>query len=149
MDVFAISISALALGLSLIQFFNDFSRQKKEATLLAYGKLQDEVFPILRQYHFPMPAAEYNTEEWDIFTECLAKLEQFSVGVNTGIYSVQILNRVGGGYFIRQYEKLEPTIKEKRKENRVPGNHYNEFEETVNRLKNIRKHHPNRKNADG
>lgn len=68
----------------------------------------------------------------------LAKLERFSVGVNSGIYSIQILNQLGDSYFIREFEKLEPIIIEKRKVNIVPGGHYDEFEKTVSRLREYR-----------
>lgn len=85
-----------------------------------------------------MPIIKYQSEEWHELTVCLAKIEQFSVGINTGIYSLDTLNRLGGAYFIRQYEKLKPIIIRKRAENAAGGKHYDEFEETVNKLRKKR-----------
>jgi len=138
MEVCALIISILAFCLSLFQFLRDASRQKKEATLNAYNDLQDDVFSDLTKYSCPMPVVTRDDAEWVKFTVHLAKLEQFSVGINTGIYSIDILDHLGGSYYIRQFEKLEPIIIIKRKDNIVPGGHYDEFEKTVKRLKNYR-----------
>lgn len=135
MDIAALIISILALVLSLIQFVRDTSRQKKEATLIAYNELQDDVFSKLTEYPCPMPKIEYHGDEWTELTICLAKLERFSVGINTGIYSIDILNRLGGPFYIRQFEKLKPMIDIKRSEGLVSGKHYEEFEKVVEKLK--------------
>ena len=141
MEVCALVISILAFVLSLCQFLRDSSRQKKEATLNAYIELQDDVFTHLSKYSFPMPIFEYQGKEWEKMTVYLAKLEQFSVGINTGIYSLDVLNHLGGAYYIRQFEKLKPIIDRKREENIVVGGHYDEFEKTVIKLKEYRKKH--------
>ncbi len=138
MDLCALIISISAFILSVFQFVRDSSRQKKESTLIAYNELQDDVFSDLTTYPYPMPKISHGSEDWKKFTTYLAKLERFSVGVNTGVYSLQILNCLGGAYFIREFEKLKPVIEEKRKKNTVPGGHYDEFEKTVNRLKEYR-----------
>lgn len=139
MNVCALIISILAFILSLFQFVRDSSRQKKEATLNAYNELQNDVFSDLTTYDYPLPKVKRGDEEWNKFTVYLAKLERFSVGVNTGIYSIKVLNHLGGAYFIREFEKLEPIIIHKRKDNIVPGGHYDEFEKTVKRLKKYRR----------
>lgn len=132
-------ISILAFFLSVFQFLRDSSRQKKEATLIAYNELQNDVFSKLVQYSIDtMPDIKHGDKEWTRFTIYLAKLERFSVGINTGIYSIDILNHLGGAYYIRQFEKLKPIIDEKRNANRVSGSHYDEFEKTVSRLKKYR-----------
>ncbi len=141
MEVCALVISILAFFLSLFQFFRDSSRQKKEATLNAYNELQDDVFSNLTKYDLPMPEIEYLGDEWNEMTVYLAKLERFSVGINTGIYSLRIFNHLGGSYFIRQFEKLKPIIDRKRNENVTNGGHYDEFEKAVLKLKKYRKKH--------
>ncbi len=141
MDVIALVVSVLALVLSLIQFMKDESRQKKESTLIAYNELQNDVFSQLTKLPDPLPPVEYLSDKWTELTIYLAKLERFSVGINTGIYSIGILDRLGGAYYIRQFEKLKPIIDRKRKEKIVPGKHYDEFELTVKKLKKRRKLH--------
>ena len=140
MDVAALIISIFALMLSIIQFIQEASRQKKEATLNAYNILQDDAFSYLiklsREELNPPP--EYHSQEYDRITNCLAKIEMFSTGINTGIYSIKVLNRLGGAFFIHQYDRLSEIIEEKRKEDRTKGKHYDEFEQTVKKLKHIR-----------
>ncbi len=135
MNICALTISLLAFVLSVFQFVRDSLWQKKEATLNAYNELQDDVFSELSKYSKPLPAIKRGDDKWNKFTTFLAKLERFSVGINTGIYSIKILNDLGGDYYIYEYEKLEPIITEKRKNNIIPGGHYTEYEKTVNRLK--------------
>ncbi len=139
MDIIALVTSILALVLSIIQFFVDSSHEKKEATLEAYNELQNDVFSNMQQPNFSVSDIKAGSEEWTEITAYLARLERFSVGINTGIYSIKILNRLGGGYYISVYEMLEPIIQLKRNANNVPGKHYNEFEKTVKNLRRIRK----------
>ena len=134
MEVLALVISGMAFVLSLWQFLRDSSRQKKEATLNAYKELQNDVLTHLSKYDLPMPEFEYQGDDWKTMTVYLAKLEQFSVGINTGIYSIDVLNHLGGAYYIRQFKKLKPIIDRKRKENISAGKHYDEFEKTVSKL---------------
>ena len=128
----AIVISILAFLFSIIQFFKDSSRAQKEATLNAYNYLQENVFSCLKRYDLTNIKTE--TDEWNAITICMAKIENFSVGINTGIYSIEILNRLGGGFFISQYEKLWPIIEKKRNED-PNSKHYDEFEVVVNKLR--------------
>ena len=131
MDVLALVISAMAFVLSLWQFFRSSLREKNESTLDAYNELQNDVFSYLNSYKLPISEVEYLGEEWEKITIYLAKIERFSVGINTGIYSLDILNHLGGAYYIRLFEKLQPIIQRKREENVSPGEHYDEFEKTV------------------
>ena len=139
MDVCALVISILAFAFSVLQFLCEASRQKKESTLNAYNELQNDVFSQLNKYPNPMPHIEYMSDEWETITVYLAKLERFSVGLNTGVYSVDVVNRIGGSYYIRQFEKLKDVIEVKKKKNVAKGKHYDEFEESVKMLIQYRK----------
>lgn len=132
MDICALIISLLAL--SFYQFIRDSLWQKKKATLDAYNELQKEVFSDLTTYSSPLPKIVRGDNEWDKFTIFLANLEQFSVGINTGIYSIKTLNDIGGNYYIYEFKKLKPIIWEKRNNPKVPGEHYKEYEKTVRHL---------------
>ena len=139
LDVIAICISSGALIFSLLQFVFSTIRQKREATLNAYIQLQEEVFSQLNIMKKPYAKIRYESDEWQKITCYLAKIEVFCVGINTGIFSERVLNRVGGAYFIRQFNELKVIIDKKRKKNISKGNHYNEFEKTVEKLKKLRK----------
>jgi len=131
MDVLALVISGMAFVLSLWQFFRSSLREKNESTLNAYNELQNEVFSNLNSYKLSISEVEYLGEDWEKITIYLAKIERFSVGINTGIYSLNILNHLGGAYYTRLFENLKPIIQRKRVENVSPGKHYDEFEKTV------------------
>ena len=137
MDIVALLVSILALLFSIVQFARDSSRKKKESTLNAYNALQYDAFEKLNKY-VDMSTIEYQSDAWEEITICLAQIENFSVGINTDIYSLEILNRLGGAFFIRQFEKLMPVIKLNREKNVSPGSHYNEFEKTVEMLRKRR-----------
>lgn len=145
-DILAAFFAGAAFMLSIIQFIRDNSRQKRESTLNAYNDLQDDVFTnlniLLSEYKIKkkkLTSLRSGDKDWEDITEYLAKIERFSVGINSGIYSIKVLNRLGGGYFIRLYEELSPVITKKRKANISKGNHYDEFEVTVKKLKKLRK----------
>lgn len=145
-DIATVIIALLALFLSLFQFFRDNSREKREATLNAYNDLQTKVFTelnrFLKQYRGKeeqLYKLEINDKNWEKLTEWLARIERFSVGVNTNIYSLRVLNRLGGGYYIRLFETLKPVIDKKRFKNISKGKHYDEFELTVKKLRRLRK----------
>lgn len=138
MDNIALKVSIAAFGLSLVQFIRNTTRQKKEATLVAYNELQKEAFSKLNRFQNDLSEIKFESREWEEITDCLVKIENFSTGINTGIYSLTILNRLGGGYFIRTYDRLQTIIEKKRADNISVGKHYNEFEKTVNRLKRKR-----------
>lgn len=143
MDLAALILSVAALLVSLYQWLRDNSRQKKEATINAFQHLQNDVFQGLKDL---LSECEGNTEHivrsseaWKKATDFLSRIEHFSVGVNTGVYSLKILNRLAGGYFIRTFETLEPVILKKRAYNSSGGRHYDEFESVVQDLKKLRK----------
>ncbi len=145
-DIATVVIALLALSLSLLQFVRDNSREKREATLNAYNDLQTHVFTELNCFLKPyrgkeedLYKLEINDDSWEHLTEWLARIERFSVGVNTHIYSLSVLNRLGGGYYIRLFETLKPIIDKKRFKNTSKGKHYDEFELTVKRLLRLRK----------
>ncbi|MCI8590741.1 MAG: DUF4760 domain-containing protein [Lachnospiraceae bacterium] len=141
LDIAAIVIALLALVLSLVQFMRESSREKKASTIDAFYNLQNDVFDPLNKLlideHVDMSKLTIGSEDWRKVTNALAKIEHFSVGINTGVFSLQILNRVAGAYYIRIFYDLKPVIDQKRKQNISNGKHYHEFEQTVIHLKKM------------
>ncbi len=142
-DVLALAVSVFALVLTLVQYLKDNSRTKNEATLDAYNELQDSTFSklncILRELDDCKDERgrlkiDRNNQRWEEITNCLAKIERFSVGVNSGIYSIKIVRRVSGGYMVRLHEELSLIIEDKTNQNISEGKHYNEFEALVREL---------------
>lgn len=144
-DYVAVFISAGALTFSAYQFYRESCRRKRESTLDAYNQLQ-EVFAKLNTLLFAykddkakLRRLKPGDDDWERITDYLARIERFSVGINLNIYSIETLNRLGGGYYIRLFDQLEPIITKKRTYNVSKGNHYDEFEATVSELKKMRK----------
>lgn len=142
-DIAALAISVIAAGFSIGSFFSERNRVRKEATIHAFEDLEKEVF--LQEDYVSAPAgAKKEAEErrpgraWRRGTELLAKIEHFCVGVQVGAFDLKTLNRLAGGYFIKQYENWKPIIEQKRLDDKSMR-HYNEFEEVVNDLKKKRK----------
>lgn len=153
MDNAPFFISIFALLFTILQFCWENNRQKKESTLKAYDQLQEDVFAKFNTLRDKLPKEKKESEEqessgrididkedknWPTITNFLVKLEHFSVGINTGIYSLEVLNRVGGSYFIKMYDSLSLVMEKKRKADAGNGKHYDEFETTVRKLKKYR-----------
>ena len=65
--------------------------------------------------------------QWNLATKWLVKLEVFSAGINNNIYSKEILNSIGGGYFARVYLALRENIRNRENEGKSTGEHYSHY----------------------
>ena len=143
MELAALLLSIAAILLSIYQWWKDNSRQKKESTINAFYNLQNdalhELNMIIAACDGDMNSIIRGSENWKKVTGYLSKIEHFSVGVNARVYSLEILNRMAGGYFIHMFETLQPVIQKKRAYNNSNGKHYDEFESAVNHLRELRK----------
>lgn len=147
METIAIVLSALALLFTMFQFIIERNRAKNESTLVAFYELQTNIFDLeilssknikLLKKRIQAEEVLYHDENWNTLTHCMAKIEHFSVGVNSGIYSIFILNRLAGSFVIERYEYLKEVIDYKRLK-KPDVDHYDEFEKMIKRLKRLRK----------
>ena len=141
-DYISIVISLGALGLSLFTFLSERVRLRKEATLHAYLKIQTETIKRLKEVDkgensFINLDKSSDKENWDKVTLSLAEIENFAVGINTNIYNIYVLNRLGGSNIIEWYRTLKPVIFKKRGVS-TNGEHYNEFENMIRSLERLR-----------
>ena len=150
-DMLAAAIALMAFIFSLAQFFDEKRRARSEATIHAFDDLEQKVFHrqeykallnMIEQQKVSKDALErvdFNPDDWNKLTEYLSLIEHFAVGVNCKTYDIRILRRLGKTFIINQWNKLEPIIDYKRKENvNVSTNIYTEFEKMVNNLKRNR-----------
>jgi hypothetical protein len=142
-DIVALVFSAIAAVFSIWSFFLERNRVRREATIHAFEELEKEVF--LQNDYTTLPLrAKREVEEhkfgvaWRRGTKLLSRIEHFCVGVQAKAFDLDTLNRLAGGYFINQYENWKPIIEQKRLDDHSM-NHYNEFEDVVNKLKKKRK----------
>lgn len=142
LDIIAIIISVVALLLSAYQFLVERKLNRMGATIDALAELQKDVLNnegfINAQVdsvieHHKTVNGEFDAT-WETISECLARIEQFAVGVNTKVYSIEILDRMAGSYIIKLFNKFEPIIVYKREKGKT-DKRYIEFETMVNYLK--------------
>lgn len=110
---------------------------KEQATLDSINVLQVQVFDELYDYtnsQIAVLSQNNRSEEYKRITKLMARIEHFSVGVNSDIYSLEITKRLAGKHFCAIYDKVEPMIKKKR-ETFKDDKHYDEFEKLVVDLK--------------
>jgi len=146
LDRLAVIISICALVFSFGQFLFDTCRSRREATIRTFDELEENVFS---KSDYKEVRAKSNSDDCievgdektparKLASVYLSRIEHFAVGVNSGVYSLGILNRMAGGYMIEQYNDWKEYIDFKR-ESDSNGKYYDEFELLVNKLIKIRK----------
>ena len=117
--ILTVAISVTALLVSVFTYTKSVVHDRKRDTLDAYNVLQEQALDILNEY----TAAEISSvidggdkEEYRKLSKCLARLEHFSVGVNTGIYDKKTVYQLSHGYLdIGIWYKLQPVLEQKQK----------------------------------
>lgn len=74
--------------------------------------------------------------EYRVLSGYLARIEHFSLGVNTGIYDVKVTERAATSYLTMLYKKLEPLILTKNNSNNssYENKYHKEFGKLVTAL---------------
>lgn len=146
LDIIAIIVSVVALLLSAYQFLVERKLNRMGATIDALAELQKDVLNSEEFVDAPVESIleHHKTVDggfdaaWEAVSESLARIEQFAVGVNTKVYSIEILDRMAGSYIIKLFYKFEPIIAYKREKGHT-NKRYIEFETMV---KDLKKYNP-------
>ena len=143
MDIVTLIISIASIILAVISavhsiyvYIQTVKHDKKQATLDAFNILQEQVLDKINLYSnskIKEIAEDARSKEYKELTILMARIEHFSVGVNTEIYDLKIVKRLAGKHFCMLYDKLLPMIEKKRKINKT-DKHYDEFEKLVEEL---------------
>ena len=139
-----IALSALLLSVfsmigSAIVYISGLRRERRTATLNAFNVLQEQVLDHLNLYtrkRVEEISASPRSEEYKLLSGYLARLEHFAVGINTGIYDVQVVKRLAGWYLCGLQDKIDPLIQKKRQLNRT-AKHYDELEAMLNQMRSF------------
>ena len=119
LSIIALVISVISGGFALYSFFWTARRDRKQATLDAYNTLQEQALDTLNEYtstEIKRIIEEKNKNEYRELSKCLAQLEHFSVGVNTGIYDRKTVYELAHGYLdVAIWYKLQPILEQKQK----------------------------------
>ena len=142
-DGVAIGISVIALLFGLYQFIFERKRVRHEATINAFVELQKTVLNNSKYINADITKILTNHQkvqtgivdnDWEEISEFLARIEQFSVGVNTKIYDIKVVDRMAGSHLIKEYNRFQPIINYKRQKSNT-NKRYIEFETMVKKLK--------------
>ena len=122
-------ISALAAG---VTFFWTSSRDRKQATLEAFNRLQAEVFDNLNQYRpsdIPNICKDKKSEEYKKLSGYVARIEHFCVGLNKKIYDKNTFYELAHGYFDGDQikKRICPIIEVKNSSNNSNELFYNDI----------------------
>ena len=130
-SVIALVLSVASGGFTLYSFLWTAHRDRKQATLDAYNRLQREVFDKLNLYR-PSQILEIcedkTSQEYKTLSGYLARIEHFCVGINQKIYDKETFFVLAHGYFdgpqIRN--RVEPLIKTKNKNGNTAETFYDD-----------------------
>ncbi len=151
-EIITLILATIAALFSIWSFFLERTRNRREATIHAFDKLQTEILgnddlslnkitpELAGSYvhkHKEFKNSKAYNDQWRTLTEKLALLEHFSVGINYHTYDLKVLNAMAGNLMIKIWDNLQPIIMDKR--HRPDGkDNYKEFEKMVENLKRLR-----------
>lgn len=114
----------------------DHDRRKKQSTLEFYSEIypylsecRTKIADIFENGYVTPDNIKYkeNTDIQKIIYEYLVIIERFAVGVNSGIYDINIFSKTSGKVVSDMYKKLSPIIEEMRISQNYPEM-FNDFE---------------------
>lgn len=126
----AMIISLISVIVSVAIYLIGIQRDKKQDTLDSFNLLQEQVFDKLNLITYSEITNickkvdngsiddETNSKYYELLGY-LARLEHFSLGVNTGIYDAKTAERAGTAFLVSLRKKLLPVIELQEKR----GNH--------------------------
>jgi len=102
LSVIALVISVMSGIFALVSFLWTAARDRKQATLESYNRLQAEVFDPINTYspeEIEEICEDTKSMEYKILSGYLARIEHFCVGVNNKIYDDKVFYSLAHGYF--------------------------------------------------
>lgn len=119
LSVIAVVISAISIFWTAITHVQMLRRERKQATLEAYNRLENEALEPLDKYE-PKQIREIaknnRSEEYKTVSALIARVEHFCVGVNDGIYDERVLYQLAHGFLDgRIMNRIQPMIESKEK----------------------------------
>lgn len=136
-SIISLFISAFSFVFSLVTYQKNVVHNRKKSTLDAFNILQEQVLDklnIFSKKDVKNISKNTKTDEYKCITTLMARIEHFSVGVNSNVYDIKVLKRLAEKHFYAIYDKLLPMIENKRKINKT-DKHYDEFELLIKNLK--------------
>ena len=145
----AMIISLISVIVSVAIYLLGIQRDKKQDTLDSFNLLQEQVFDKLNLITYSEITNickkvdngsiddETNSKYYELLGY-LARLEHFSLGVNTGIYDAKTAERAGTAFLVSLRKKLLPVIELQEKRGNLNSDkrieYYKEFRMLTERV---------------
>jgi len=137
--------SAWLLFFSKKSFGANYVAGRKLATIEFYRKISDDCDASLKRVednfkgntainYDDVRVGNYGKDTYDDIVTFLNRMEEMSVGINTGVFDINVFSKIAGAHSIRWFMKLKNVIEGIRKEDGYRGC-YSDFEKMVDRLK--------------
>ena len=144
LSIIALVVSFVSGSFAAFTFWWTNRRDRKQATLEAYNRLQAEVFDILNTYT-PAEIRDICTDtkspEYKTISGYVARIEHFCVGLNENIYDKQTFYALDHGYFdgYQLRKRIEPLLETKNQNNNSKELFYNDTISVLNWMKKYKK----------
>ena len=118
LSIIASIFSTCSVAFAVATFFWTIKKDRKQATLEAYNRLQAEVFDNLNKYkpgEIQEMCSDNKSEEYKRISGYVARIEHFCVGLENGIYDKHTFYALSHGYFDRDQlrKRIIPIIENK------------------------------------
>ena len=117
LSIIAIAISIASVIITFYTFIWTLNRDRKKSTFDAFNLLQNEVFDkinLLSKTDVKNIAKNPKDSKFTEYSQYLARIEQFCVGVGSKIYDYKITSKIAKNYLRNIFEKSWPVIEKKR-----------------------------------
>lgn len=117
LSVIALILSVISGGFAFFTFHWTAVRDRKQATLDAYNRLQEQALDHINTYvpaKMKEIAKDAHSPEYKTISLYLARVEHFCVGVNQKIYDSKTVYELAHGYFDGSLKRrIDPIISRK------------------------------------
>lgn len=143
-NLVTVGVLAWQAGIMRKSMVADHERRRKQATVEFVTRIRKEYHPLQRSLvaqfgrNHIINMSDVDEGLRDKIRELLPIVEHLAVGVNVGVYDLDILERMSGSYFLRLHATLSPYIDEVRRTNNN-GRLYIELEELCMGIREIRR----------
>ena len=126
LSIISLIFAIASIVITVYTFGWTAKRDRKQATLEAYNRLQNEVFDKLNLYTPSEIADICEDTKSDAYKEIsglVARIEHFCVGVNTKIYDEKVFYSLAHGYFDGHQlrKRIKPLIYKKNESSNRPN----------------------------
>lgn len=116
-SVIALILSVISGGFAFFTFHWTAARDRKQATLDAYNRLQEQALDYINTYapaQMKEIAKDAHAPEYKTISLYLARIEHFCVGVNQKIFDPETVYELAHGYFDGGLKRrVDPIISQK------------------------------------